>query len=275
MDLDTDFTGESGRDGPTYRHYLVYNGFLISYNNSVNDRIAPDIGRGWPAFLRNAQALIDRRFPPVKPVAPAAAPASSGGAAHHSPPPATSPANSGGPSLSQAQLDAARNALARISNGAAHSPPGSVNTPASVPRVAGGGSTTKPPAADHRREAAVPKPEDKKKHPLAGTWRLIGVTNNLAKGVENGVSGQIVITVEGRSMHVMMTTNLGALGSYVGTGNGTVAGSDQGPHAIQLTVTGPGGSAERTSTFTLSADHSTIVMDGGQAGAATSWQRIK
>jgi hypothetical protein len=47
--------------------------FQIEYHHVVNGRVA-DVGSDWPTFLRNAQALIDRRFPPVKHDAPATQP---------------------------------------------------------------------------------------------------------------------------------------------------------------------------------------------------------
>jgi hypothetical protein len=63
-DCDLDFTGDSGRDGSSYYHYVVYRGFYISYVSHEWDRVAPDLGSPWSTFLDNARQLILRRFPP-------------------------------------------------------------------------------------------------------------------------------------------------------------------------------------------------------------------
>ncbi|MEX0677915.1 MAG: hypothetical protein WD063_12615 [Pirellulales bacterium] len=64
QDHDSDFTGNSGRDGSSYYHYVVYRGFYISYVSHEWDHVAPDLGSPWSTFLDKARQLIDRRFPP-------------------------------------------------------------------------------------------------------------------------------------------------------------------------------------------------------------------
>lgn len=51
--------------GCAYLHFVVYQGFLIEFGHNISGRVVHDVGRDWPTVLRNAQQLIDRRFPAV------------------------------------------------------------------------------------------------------------------------------------------------------------------------------------------------------------------
>ncbi len=140
------------------------------------------------------------------------------------------------PALTAAQINAARAALNR------NMVAGGVHTLAKGPKADG----------DPHADAPGAKPDDKKPHPLAGSWQMTAPGANLPAGY----TADIVITVNGGAIHIASTYFVPGSGNYSSTSDGTITGPEHGPYALSATTNG----IASTATLTLSADSSTMSI---------------
>ncbi len=153
------------------------------------------------------------------------------------------------PALTRAQIDAARAALNR------NMVAGGVQTLAKGPKGTD---------ADHHHDAPGSKPDEKKPHPLIGTWDLTG-------GIQ-GATSQITIGITGGSIHVSGTSASGGF-SQNWTADGSVTGegrSYKGP-----VTTNVAGAPPCDITYALSEDGRTMTMIASSGGhsATSTWRR--
>ncbi len=130
---------------------------------------------------------------------------------------------------------------------------------------------SKPGAGDPHHEAPGPKPDDQKKHPLAGTWKSNGVHTGANGKVVKGHSGQMVVTVDGRSLHFDYTFTSP---DFVTTTHSSNAPYIDGPGKGIYALKGAGVPKDGEITMTLSADNATMT-NVNAAGYSQTWQRVK